>query len=111
LAIHPGEEIHLIYKGAYRRLMWQQYYQYYDDHVNGIRLHLRTVATNRSTVHPQVIYEHREPWWNTDKGTKTPDSHAIALWQSYQHGHQVAKQEELAKEMINFSLMKYHFHT
>jgi hypothetical protein len=40
-----------------------------DDDVDGMRLCLRTAATNEPIVHPEVIYEHGEPWWNDiDKG-------------------------------------------
>jgi hypothetical protein len=40
-----------------------------DDHIDGVRLRLWTAA-NRHIVHPQVIYEYEEPWWNdVDRGT------------------------------------------
>jgi hypothetical protein len=46
-----------------------------------------------------VIYEHGEPWWNHIYRGKllilSPE-----LWQCYQLGHLVAKQEELAKEIV-----------
>jgi hypothetical protein len=41
----------------------------------------------------------------------TPDSSTRALWKSYQQIHTVAKQEELAKEIINFCLTTYFFLT
>jgi hypothetical protein len=41
-----------------------------DDYdVNGVRLRLRTAATNEFIVYPHVIYEVGEPWWNDiDRG-------------------------------------------
>jgi hypothetical protein len=38
------------------------------------------------------------------KSTGTPDWSTRALWQSYQQSQLVLKQEELAKEMMNFDL-------
>jgi hypothetical protein len=35
---------------------------------------------------------------------KTPDLSIRALWQSYHQNHLVAKQEELEKEIMKFSL-------
>jgi hypothetical protein len=35
---------------------------------------------------------------------KTPDLSTRALWQSCQQSHLVVKKEELAKEMMNFTL-------
>jgi hypothetical protein len=35
---------------------------------------------------------------------ETPDSSTTALYKSYQQSHLVAKQEEQAKEMMNFVL-------
>jgi hypothetical protein len=35
---------------------------------------------------------------------KTLDSSTRVFWQSYQHSHLVARQEEVAKEMMNFAL-------
>jgi hypothetical protein len=67
----------------------------------GERLRLVTTATNVPIVHPQLIYERTEPWWDGITG-ETPDSSIRALWQSYQSS--VAKQEELAKEMMNLAL-------
>jgi hypothetical protein len=52
-----------------------------------------------------VIHEHGEPWWNDiDRVILLPDLSTIAPQQSYQQTHLVAKQEELAKEIINSSL-------
>jgi hypothetical protein len=53
-----------------------------------------------------VIYEHGEPWWVMSG--KTPDLSNRALWQSYQQ-HPVAKQEELAKEIMNSALRSISF--
>jgi hypothetical protein len=50
-----------------------------------------------------VIYEHEETWWNDIHG-KTPNSSTRAFWQSYLQRHLVAKQEELAKEIMNLAL-------
>jgi hypothetical protein len=50
-------------------------------------------------VHNQVINEHGESWWN-DAAGKT-DSSSRVFWQSYQHIYLVAKQEELAKKIMN----------
>jgi hypothetical protein len=33
-------------------------------HVNGVRLCLRPAASNGPTVHPQMIHEYAELWWN-----------------------------------------------
>jgi hypothetical protein len=39
------------------------------DHVDGVRLRLRTAATNGRTVYPQVIYDYGESLWNDiDRG-------------------------------------------
>jgi hypothetical protein len=51
---------------------------------------------------PQVTYEHREPWWNDIDNGKY-DSSTWGPWQSYKHEHLVAKQEELAKEIMNLA--------
>jgi hypothetical protein len=42
---------------------------------------------------------------------ESPVSSARALWQSYQQSHVVAKQEELAMEMINLALQSMFVHT
>jgi len=42
---------------------------------------------------------------------ETPDSSTRALWKSYQQSHLVAKQEELAKEMMNLALRSIFVHT
>jgi hypothetical protein len=34
------------------------------DHADGVRLRPLTAINNDPTVHPQVIFEHEEPWWN-----------------------------------------------
>jgi hypothetical protein len=48
-----------------------------------------------------------EPWGNDiDKGKLL-----IRLWQSYLLYHLVAKLDELVKEIMNFCLTKYFFHT
>jgi hypothetical protein len=40
-----------------------------DDHVYGVRLCLSTAVTNGLLCISQVIYEHKEPWWNDiDRG-------------------------------------------
>jgi hypothetical protein len=41
---------------------------------------------------------------------KTTDSSTRALWQAYQQSHLKAKQEQLAKEIVNFALRRI-FHT
>jgi hypothetical protein len=49
-----------------------------------------------------VIYNHGEPRWNdfnTGKLLIRPPN----IWQSYQHSNLVAKQEKLAKEMMNLA--------
>jgi len=74
------------------------------DDVNGVRLHLWSVATNGPVVHPSV-----DAWsWRTmvewyQQG-KTPNSSNRALWQSYQQSHLVANVEELGKKNYEFSL-------
>jgi hypothetical protein len=54
-----------------------------------------------------VIYEHEEPWRN-DIDRETDLSTRI-LWQFYQQNHLAAKQEELTKEVINFTLLNIVF--
>jgi hypothetical protein len=36
-----------------------------------VRQCLQTVAANEPILHPQVIYEHEDPWWN-DTGREKP---------------------------------------
>jgi hypothetical protein len=61
------------------------------------------VATNRLLFIPQVVYEHGELWWNDISRAnflfvhKSPSGCPSS-------SHLVAKQEKLAKEIINFSL-------
>jgi hypothetical protein len=59
---------------------------------------------------PQEIYELGEPWGNdTDRVRHLIDP--PGLWQSYQHIYLVAKQEELAKKIINLALQIIFVHT
>jgi hypothetical protein len=37
-------------------------------HVDGVRIYLRTLATNGPTGHPQMIHEYGEPLWNNIGG-------------------------------------------
>jgi hypothetical protein len=49
------------------------------------------------------LHEHREPWWNNiDRGK--PPIRPPKLSGNPASSHLVAKQEELAKEIINFAL-------
>jgi hypothetical protein len=43
-------------------------------HVDGVRLRLWTSTTNGTIVHPQVIYEYGEPWWDDIDGGKPKNS-------------------------------------
>jgi hypothetical protein len=57
---------------------------------------------------PQVIYEHGEPWLNKVNKEKL----LIRLPEpsgNHTSSHLVAKQEELAKEIINFALQSISF--
>jgi hypothetical protein len=58
---------------------------------------------------PQVIYEHGESWWNDTDREKSSFDHQRPL--EILTSHLVAKQEELAKKIINFAFAKYLFHT
>jgi hypothetical protein len=79
------------------------------DHVDRVRLYLGTVATNRPIVHPQVMYEHGEPWWNdSDRGKLLIQP--FELSDNHTNSHLVAKQEELAKE-TNLALQNIVVHT
>jgi hypothetical protein len=57
---------------------------------------------------PQTIHEHGEPWW-IDIDRKTPESSTRPFWQSYQQSYLVAKQEGLAKKIMNFALRSISF--
>jgi hypothetical protein len=63
----------------------------YYNHVNGLRLGLQTAATNKTTLHSQVIHEHGETRWNRGK------THPLELSGNPTSSHQVAKEEELVK--------------
>jgi hypothetical protein len=74
----------------------------------GVRLHLRTAATNRLIVHPQVIYEYREPQWNdTDRGKLL--IHPSELSGNPISSHLVAKQEEIGEGNDEFCLQTISF--
>jgi hypothetical protein len=70
-------------------------------HLDGVRTRLWTEGTNGPNVHPQVICEHREQWWNdTDRGKLL--THPQELSGIPTSSHLVAKQEELAVEIMTF---------
>jgi hypothetical protein len=50
-----------------------------DDHVDGLRPRLWTATINRSIVHPQVIYEHGELWWDDIDGESSWLIHQSSL--------------------------------
>jgi hypothetical protein len=69
-----------------------------------VRLRLRNEATNWPIVHPTGdiwVWKTTVEWYSQGK---TPELSTRALWQSYQQSYLVAIQEELTKEIINFSL-------
>jgi hypothetical protein len=68
------------------------------------------LATNGPIVHASgdKLYKHGDPWWN-DRG-KASDSSTTAIWQSYQQSHLVAKQEDLAKEIMNLAIQSTFVH-
>jgi hypothetical protein len=83
----------------------------YDDHVDGVRLCLWTVAINRPIGNlPGNICAWRATVKLYQQG-KTLDSSIRVLWQSYPQSHFDAKQEELAKEIINLTLWSIFVHT
>jgi hypothetical protein len=86
----------------FRPLITQHLFDQDDYHIDRARLHLRNAATNGPTVHPQV----RTMLERYQQG-KTPDSSTGALWQSYQHSHLVAKQEEMGEGNGDFGLTKH----
>jgi hypothetical protein len=62
------------------------------------------VATNGPLVNPQVMYEHGEPRWNDiDRERRLLILHESSL-KPYQQTHVVAKEEDLAKEMMNLAV-------
>jgi hypothetical protein len=72
-------------------------------HVDGVTC-LWTAATNVPIVHPKGGIWNKEPWWNDlDRGKliRPPDFSGNSI-----RSHVVAKQEELTKKMMNFSLME-----
>jgi hypothetical protein len=80
--IHPPDDSRVNIKQLYNdigRIDWLIDY-------DGVRLCLRTAATNGPIVHPPVICEHGEPWWWCRLGI-TPDSSTTALWQSCLQRH------------------------
>jgi hypothetical protein len=78
-------------------------FEFDDDHVDGARMCLITVATRGPLFIPQVICEHGEPWWNDidslnflicpPKVSGNPTS-----------SHLVLRQGELGKKMMNLAL-------
>jgi hypothetical protein len=68
-----------------------------------VGLRLWTAATNVPTVHsPGDIWALRT-MVEGYRQEKTPHSSTRALWQFFQQGHLVAKQKELAYEMMNLA--------
>jgi hypothetical protein len=76
-----------------------------DDHVNEVILRLELQPPIRLLFIPQVIYEHKEPWWN-DIYRRTPLILQLELWQSYQQTSST-KASGTGKGNDEFILMKY----
>jgi hypothetical protein len=61
------------------------------------------LTPTRLLLHPQVKYEHAEPWLNVIDGGKflirPPEFFGNSI-----RSHLVAKQAELAKEIVDFAL-------
>jgi hypothetical protein len=77
-------------------------------HVEGVRLRLRTAATE-STVHPSRDIGVWRPWWNgIDKGNSR-FVHQSALWQSYQQSYLVGNREDLGEANDGFCPPKISF--
>jgi hypothetical protein len=70
------------------------------------------LATNGPIVHApgDKLYTLGDPWWNDIDRGKASDSSTTAIWQSYQQSHLVAKQEDLAKEIMNLTLRSTFVH-
>jgi hypothetical protein len=80
-------------------------------HVDGARLRLWTVATNRP-----IAFSPGDIWaWRTTvqwyRQGKTLASLTRALWQPYQQSHLVPNQEKLGEENYQFSLRNVFVHT
>jgi hypothetical protein len=68
------------------------------------------VAISGPIVHPlgDIQYKHGKPWWNEiDRGKLL--FHPAELSGKPTSNYQVAKQEELVKEMMNFALQSISF--
>jgi hypothetical protein len=110
IAIHSTEHVAMWPCQRYQGSNWPDDDRDNNDYVDEVRLHLWTAASNGPTVHPQVTYEHGEPWWNyINRGE-------LLICQPELSGnptssHLVAKQEELTKEITNLALRSISFHT
>jgi hypothetical protein len=50
-----------------------------DDHVDEVGLRLWTATTDGPIAHPQVVYDHGEPWWNDIDRGNASFVHQISL--------------------------------
>jgi hypothetical protein len=56
---------------------------------------------------PRLIYEYGQQWWNDDVDKWKLPICPPELWQFYHLSNLVAKQDEMAKEIMNLALAKY----
>jgi len=82
-----------------------------DDNVDGVILRLWTAATNWSVFHPSGDVRTWSTMTEWYREGKTPDSSTRTNWQSYKQSHLVAKQEELAREVMNLAAQSIFLYT